>query len=132
MIADWFRKTFTFLDLCLLAEFFAKGPVASGLWSIEGACFSVHGVPGRVLHFTKGPCMTGKVLPSDQIPALLDVRRVAELLGCSPRHVYRLADSGRMPSPVKLGDLARWNRAALEAWIAGGCRPVRCMKGADR
>jgi|KBSSwiStaDraftv2_1062776.scaffolds.fasta_scaffold6107590_1 excisionase family DNA binding protein len=57
--------------------------------------------------------------------ALLDVQGVAALLQCSPRHVYRLSDSGRMPRPHKLGALVRWNRAALLDWIGGGCKPVR-------
>jgi excisionase family DNA binding protein len=52
---------------------------------------------------------------------LLDVKSVAALLDCSPRHVYRLADTGRMPSPLKLGHLARWNRKAIMGWIDAGC-----------
>ncbi len=36
---------------------------------------------------------------------LLDVAAVAEMLGCSARHVYRLSDAGKMPAPVKLGSL---------------------------
>ena len=52
---------------------------------------------------------------------LLDVKAVAALLGgCSLRHVFRLADSGRMPRPVKLGALVRWRRAELEVWIGAG------------
>ena len=55
-------------------------------------------------------------------PELLDVKAVAVLLGgCSARHVYRLADAGRMPPSLKLGSLVRWRRAELEAWIASGC-----------
>ena len=59
----------------------------------------------------------------DQTPRaeLLDVRGVATLLDCSTRHVYRLADAGRMPRPVKLGSLVRWRRAELDAWINAGC-----------
>lgn len=61
---------------------------------------------------------------------LLDVRAVAALLGgCSTRHVYRLADAGRMPGPVKLGALVRWRRAELKAWLDGGCKPVRRVGG---
>jgi excisionase family DNA binding protein len=60
-----------------------------------------------------------------QAPALLDVEAVAALCGCSPRHVYRLADAGRMPAPRKLGALCRWSRAEIAAWIDAGCRPVR-------
>jgi excisionase family DNA binding protein len=59
------------------------------------------------------------------LPALLDVRAVATLLDCSARHVYRLADAGRMPPPVRLGALVRWRRADLNAWLEAGCGPVR-------
>ncbi len=61
---------------------------------------------------------------------LLDVKGVAELLGCSTRHVYRLADRGAMPPPVKLGALVRWSRSTLVDWIGQGCPAVR--KGAGR
>jgi len=63
--------------------------------------------------------------PGREPAALLDVRAVAALLHCSPRHVYRLADSGHMPPPVRLGALVRWRREAIDAWIAEGCKPVR-------
>ena len=62
--------------------------------------------------------------------ALIDVGAVAKLLSCSARHVYRMADSGSMPRPVKLGALVRWSRTAIESWIADGC-PL-CRKGANR
>jgi len=52
---------------------------------------------------------------------LLDVVRVAELLGVSGRQVYRLADGGRMPRPMKLGGSVRWDLAVIESWIAAGC-----------
>ena len=60
----------------------------------------------------------------DVQPALLDVQGVAALLGCSPRHVYRLTDAGRMPKAVKLGSLSRWSHDAIAEWIATGCKPV--------
>ncbi|HEX2972658.1 MAG TPA: helix-turn-helix domain-containing protein [Tepidisphaeraceae bacterium] len=56
---------------------------------------------------------------------LLDVQAVATLLDCSSRHVYRLSDAGRMPRPVKLGALVRWNRATVLEWINAGCPEVR-------
>lgn len=56
---------------------------------------------------------------------LLDVRAVAALLGCSPRTVYRLSDSGRMPRPLKVGALVRWRRSDVLAWIMDGCEAVR-------
>ncbi len=63
-------------------------------------------------------------------PQLIDVKTVATMLACSWRNVYRLADRGAMPRPVKVGKLVRWNKAELEAWIANGCKTVRslCMK----
>ena len=64
-------------------------------------------------------------------PALLTVRQVAAMLGCSARHVYRLADRAAMPRPTKLGDvLVRWNRSVIEQWIADGCKPTRHVGGA--
>jgi len=64
------------------------------------------------------------------LPALLDVRQVAQLLGCSGRHVYRMSDSGRMPRPAKLGNLVRWNRTEIEDWISAGCPAVRHVSAA--
>ena len=62
---------------------------------------------------------------SPAYPVLLDVSEVAGILKCSARHVYRLAYSGRMPKPLKLGALARWNREAVEQWLAAGCPASR-------
>ncbi len=64
---------------------------------------------------------------------LLDVKAVALLLGgCSTRHVYRLADAGQMPRPIRLGSLVRWRRAELMSWLAGGCQPFRSAKATPR
>jgi excisionase family DNA binding protein len=63
--------------------------------------------------------------PPDAPPRLLDVHAVASLLDCSPRHVYRLSDGGHMPRPLRLGSLVRWDRSALEQWIADGCPSQR-------
>jgi len=59
-----------------------------------------------------------------------DVKTVAAKLCCSCRHVYRLADSDRMPRPLRLGTLVRWDLDELDRWIAAGCPPMR--KGAGR
>lgn len=63
---------------------------------------------------------------------LLDVQAVAEMLGCSARHVYRLSDAGKMPRPVKLGALVRWSKATIEEWVAAGCPACRVLKGGAR
>ncbi|MCH8829678.1 MAG: helix-turn-helix domain-containing protein [Planctomycetes bacterium] len=72
------------------------------------------------------------VVTSQESSALVDVRQVAELLGCSTRHIYRLADAGKMPRPVKLGALVRWNRATLQEWFDTGCPAVRHSTGGTR
>lgn len=66
--------------------------------------------------------------------ALLDVRAVATLLDCAPRTVYRLADAGRMPTPLRVGSLVRWRRIDLDNWLAAGCPSVRTVsaKGGSR
>jgi excisionase family DNA binding protein len=56
---------------------------------------------------------------------LLDVKEVARLLGCSTRHVRRLADHGQLPPPVKLGALVRWRRSDIDSWISNGCPSTR-------
>ena len=75
----------------------------------------------------------GVKLGPERAPAeLLNVRAVAKLLDCSPRHIYRLSDAGRMPKPMKLGQLVRWRRAELMSWLDAGCPPVRTARGAVR
>jgi excisionase family DNA binding protein len=56
-----------------------------------------------------------------------DVKAVAEKLDCSQRHVYRMADGGRMPAPLRLGSLVRWDLDAIDRWISDGC--PTCRKG---
>ena len=65
------------------------------------------------------------VSPTTTEPALVDIGWVARTLGCSTRHVHRLRDAGKMPRPVRLGHLLRWNRAAIDSWIADGCPAVK-------
>lgn len=52
---------------------------------------------------------------------MLTVHDVARMLCCSPRTVYRLYGSGRMPRPIRLGALSRWPRRSIERWIEEGC-----------
>ncbi len=48
---------------------------------------------------------------------LVDAKEIACFLGCSPKHVRRLAEQGRLPKPVKVGRLLRWPRQAIERWL---------------
>ncbi|MGC6446529.1 MAG: helix-turn-helix transcriptional regulator [Rubripirellula sp.] len=74
--------------------------------------------------------MSIQTTPTDGITggkgrAMLSVDDVAEELNCSSRHVRRLADTGRMPKPVKLGSLIRWPRPVIQRWIDDGCPQIR-------
>lgn len=63
----------------------------------------------------------GNAVPPEAAAELLKVNKVAGLIGISPRTVYRLADAGKMPRPVKLGTLVRWRADELRDWVDGGC-----------
>ena len=63
-------------------------------------------------------------------PTLISVCDVAEMLQVSPRTVFRLADAGKIPRPLKIGKSVRWKRAELEQWIEAGCPVVRPVKKA--
>jgi predicted DNA-binding transcriptional regulator AlpA len=62
-------------------------------------------------------------------PRMGDVQAVAKICDCSTRHVYRLSDAWKMPRPIKLGALSRWNLTEVEDWISAGCPAVRTVKG---
>lgn len=67
-----------------------------------------------------------------QAPAavVLDVDTVAAMLDCSPQHIRRLADAGRMPRPLRIGSLMRWRRTDLADWLDAGCPSCRQDRGA--
>ena len=52
---------------------------------------------------------------------LIDVRRLAELLSCSQRHVWKLRAENRIPPPTQLGGMIRWQESEIRSWIAAGC-----------
>jgi prophage regulatory protein len=59
---------------------------------------------------------------------LIDAGEFALILGCSVKHIRRMADAGRCPPPVRLGGLVRWTRASVDAWIADGCPAIRRVR----
>lgn len=63
--------------------------------------------------------------PPEHAAVLLRIAEVAALLAVSARHLRRLADSGRMPAPVRLGASLRWRSAEVVAWIRDGCPAAR-------
>ncbi|WP_390854318.1 helix-turn-helix transcriptional regulator [Aporhodopirellula rubra] len=57
--------------------------------------------------------------------SMLSVDDLSERWRCSTRHVRRMADAGRIPRPIKLGNLCRWPIALIEQWELDGCPNVR-------
>ena len=57
--------------------------------------------------------------------SLLNVDDLAARWGCSTRHVRRMVDAGRIPRPIKLGNLIRWSVAQIERWESDGCPSIR-------
>ncbi len=51
-------------------------------------------------------------------PLLLNVQQLAQLLGVSTRHIWRMRDSGQLPPAIKLGaKIVKWSREDVVAWI---------------
>jgi excisionase family DNA binding protein len=57
-------------------------------------------------------------------PATYTVPDIARLTQTSKRHIHRLNDKGLVPGRIKgLGRLVRFSKAAVDAWLAAGCKP---------
>ena len=52
---------------------------------------------------------------------LLTVREVAARLKVSTRQIFKLAASGQLPRPVKVGGSTRWRSTDIEEFIERGC-----------
>ena len=51
---------------------------------------------------------------------LLTADQVAAYLGTSRVRIYRMAQEGILPPPVRLGRRVKWDRHAIDAWIEAG------------
>lgn len=52
---------------------------------------------------------------------LLAVRDVANTLKVSPRQIWKLLSSGRMPAPLRLGRSVRWRSEDIDEFVRLGC-----------
>lgn len=71
--------------------------------------------------------------------AVINVREVAELLGVNARTIWRMAQRGEIPAPIRLGDrVVRWRLSDLrehldrKAAAAVGAAESRATRGARR
>ncbi|QQS08988.1 MAG: helix-turn-helix domain-containing protein [Phycisphaerales bacterium] len=66
--------------------------------------------------------------------AVINVREVAELLGVNARTIWRMAQRGELPAPIRLGDrVVRWRlcdlREHLDRKATGGVAVSRATSG---
>ena len=61
--------------------------------------------------------------PPEDIGLLIDNKQAAKLLKVSERTLWGMWNSGKMPSPVRIGRAVRWSYEELKAWVAAGCPP---------
>ncbi len=65
----------------------------------------------------------GQTAPIEVEPATYTVEQFADWAQCSPRHIWRLIDLGKIPGVIRLGRLVRISRAVASSWLAGN-RPA--------
>ncbi len=61
---------------------------------------------------------------TDRHDMLVPIGDVAAMLALSRRTVFRLADAGKLPPPLRIGGSLRWRLADVRKWIADGCPMV--------
>ncbi len=75
------------------------------------------------LRASQNALFAGEKPPEDQ-GRLIDSKEVAKLLKFSPRKLWGMQATGRMPAPIRIGRAVRWSADVLAKWIAVGCPPV--------
>jgi excisionase family DNA binding protein len=73
------------------------------------------------------PTPTGKLARLNALT--YSAAELADALGCSERHIRRLADSRQLPAGVRIGRLVRWPRKIIDVWIADGCPKQPLTRG---
>lgn len=58
----------------------------------------------------------------EDLPLLLQVDEVAQLLRVTRKSIYTMVDRGEIPGVTKLGRRLRFRRDAIEAWLAESAR----------
>lgn len=51
-------------------------------------------------------------------PLTYTAAQLAEVLNVSERHVWRMADAGELPAPIRIGRRVLWPRKAIDLWLA--------------
>ena len=52
---------------------------------------------------------------------LINANELADILGISMRHLWRMKAAGELPKPVHLRNSVRWVLSDIERWLSMGC-----------
>ena len=55
------------------------------------------------------------VEPKERV--LMSVRELSAFLHLGERSIWKFANTGEMPAPVRIGRAVRWDRRDIEAWL---------------
>ena len=58
--------------------------------------------------------------PTDELPLVVDARRLAKLLDAGVRTVRTWDAAGKLPSPIRLGGKVVWRVDEIRDWLAAG------------
>ena len=76
----------------------------------------------------RAPARRSRPLSSADETLLWDVKAVARALGLGVRTVWRFSSSGELPAPISVGRCKRWERHAIEAYVAAKVAAGRTRK----
>ena len=70
-----------------------------------------------------GPPVALKIDPAtltDELPLVVDARRLAKLLGAGLRSVRSWDAAGKLPAPIHIGGKVVWRLDEIRDWLAAG------------
>ena len=56
---------------------------------------------------------------------LVTAKELAEMLSVSPRHIWRMKSSGKLPRAIEIGNCVRWKLIDISDWLAMGCPSMK-------
>lgn len=54
-------------------------------------------------------------------PKTVNARQLASLLQCSVNYVFVMKRGGKLPPPLRLPGILRWDKDVIAKWIDAGC-----------
>jgi predicted DNA-binding transcriptional regulator AlpA len=67
-----------------------------------------------------------------QNPLLITAEQLAQMANASTSTIWRWDAGGKLPAAIKIGQIKRWRRDEIEAWIAVGCPDRRSWEALKR